>query len=143
MLQGAGRIPQDTGTLNIYLYTTIRLSSRVTFPTLPGFSVTLPARVNPTGLQFFYAISDPSPTSGAEVQFRTEGPATVFRQTVTFAPSSTPLTLQAGKTYTIAFYAISAIAVAGATNIYVTNFNNNTLTTYTASGAPTVPKLTI
>jgi uncharacterized repeat protein (TIGR03803 family) len=110
ILQGKGLRPQDTGTLNVYFYTTIRLSSTVTFPTLPGFSVTLPATVNPTGLQFFYAISNPTPTNGAEAQFRTEGPATLSGQIVTFAPSTTPLTLQAGQPYTIAFYAISAIA---------------------------------
>jgi hypothetical protein len=37
---------------------------------------------------------------------RTEWSARVFGQTVTFAPSTTPLTLQAGQPYTIAFYAI-------------------------------------
>jgi uncharacterized repeat protein (TIGR03803 family) len=110
ILQEAERCPQDTGTLNVYFYTTIRLSSTVTFPALPGFTVTLPATVNPTGLQFFYAISNPRPTNAAEEQCRTEGPATVSKQIVTFAPSTTSLTLHAGQPYTIAFYAISAIA---------------------------------
>jgi uncharacterized repeat protein (TIGR03803 family) len=106
------RRERATGTLSLYFYTSIQLSSTVTFPTLPGFSVTLPASVNPSGLEFFYAISNPQPSNGAEVQFRTEGPATVAGQIVTFAPSNTPLTLPAGQSYTIAFYAISAIAAA-------------------------------
>jgi hypothetical protein len=96
------RRAQATGTLNVYFYTTIVLSNTVTFATLPGFSVTLPPTVNPTGLEFFYAISDPKPSNGAKVQFRTEGPATVSGQSVTFAPSTTGLTLAAGQSYVIA-----------------------------------------
>jgi DNA-binding beta-propeller fold protein YncE len=118
--------PQATGTLNVYFYTAIRLSSTVTFPTLPGFSVTLPTKINPAGLQFFYAISNPKPTDGAEAQFRSEGPATVSGQNVTFAPSTTPLTLQADQPYTIAFYAISPIAATPRAGIlFVANQGNN------------------
>jgi hypothetical protein len=152
----AHRRPQSTGTLNVYFYATIRLSNTVTFPTLPGFSV-LPATVNPAGLQFFYAISDPKPVNGAVLQFRTEGPALVVKQNVSFAPSTTPLTLQAGRRSTIAFYATSEIAAnasptpAAAAKIYVTNIGNTdfmhnpfyTLTTYDAtSGAQTTPTIT-
>jgi hypothetical protein len=143
--QDALRRPKATWMLNVYSYTTILLSSTVTFPTLPGFSVTLPATVNPTGLQFFYAISNPKPTNGADVQFRTEGPATVSGQIVTFAPSSAALTLQAGQPYTIAFYAISAIAMPmpppASGKIYVANYNN-TVTTYNADGSRTSPTIT-
>jgi virginiamycin B lyase len=106
---GSARKTQATGTLNVYYYATIRLSSTVTFSTLPGFSVALPATVKPAGLQFFYAISIPAPTNGAVSQDRTEGPATVSGANVTFTPSATPLTLLAGKAYTIAFYAISPV----------------------------------
>jgi DNA-binding beta-propeller fold protein YncE len=140
--------PQATGTLNVYFYTAIRLSSTVTFPTLPGFSVTLPATVNPSGLQFFYAISNPQPTNGAEVQFRTEGPAATSGQTVTFAPSPTALTLKAGQSYTLAFYAVSAIAAKptppppAAGTIYVVNAGYNTLTTYNAEGAQSTLTIT-
>jgi YVTN family beta-propeller protein len=140
--------PQATGTLNVYFYTAIRLSSTVTFPTLPGFSVTLPATVNPSGLQFFYAISNPQPTNGAEVQFRTEGPAATSGQTVTFAPSPTALTLKAGQSYTLAFYAVSAIAAKptppppAAGTIYVVNAGDNTLTTYNAEGAQSTLTIT-
>ena len=49
----AARRTQATGTFNVDFYTTIRLSKTVTFPTLPGFSVTLPAAIVPAGLQFF------------------------------------------------------------------------------------------
>jgi streptogramin lyase len=151
LLQGAERRPQATGTLNVYFYTTIRLSSTVTFPTLPAFSVTLPATVKPIGLWFFYAISNPSPGNGAKVQFRTEGPATVSGQSVSFAPSSNRLTLQAGQPYTIAFYAISAIAATPAPTftgkIYVLNLagpggeNGTTLKSYTANGTATSPTI--
>jgi hypothetical protein len=146
MLQNAERRPQDTGTLDVYFYTTIRLTSTVEFPTLPGFSVTLPATVKPAGLQFFYAISSPKPTNGAQAQFRTEGPASVADQTITFVPSTTPLTLQAGQPYVVALYAISAIAATPAPTftgkIYVVNRGDATLTTYTANGAPTSPTIT-
>jgi sugar lactone lactonase YvrE len=150
MLQNAERRPQDTGTLDVYFYTTIRLTSTVEFPTLPGFSVTLPATVKPAGLQFFYAISSPKPTNGAQAQFRTEGPASVADQTITFVPSTTPLTLQAGQPYVVALYAISAIAAkAGATKIYVVNngtFNGNTggasVATFDAAGNPALPTIT-
>jgi hypothetical protein len=140
ILPDTERRRQATGTLNVYFYTTLRLSFTVTYPTLPGFSLTLPATVNPSGLQFFYAISNPTPTGGAKVQFRTEGPATVAGQTVTFAPSTTALTLQAGRSYTIAFYAISAPKV-GATKIYVAGLYAFTVTTYNADGTPTTPTI--
>jgi hypothetical protein len=148
ILQGKELRPQATGTLNVYFYETIRLTSTVTFPTLSGFSVTLPATVNPAGLQFFYAISNPKPTNGAKVQFRTEGPATVSGQIVTFVPSTTPLALQAGQPYTIAFYAISAIAAKptptppAAGKIYITTYENNTLATYGLDGAQETPMIT-
>jgi sugar lactone lactonase YvrE len=148
ILQDAGRRPQATGTLNVYFYTTIRLSSTVTFPTLPGFSVTLPTTVNPASLQFFYAIANPKPTNGAELQFRTEGPATVSGQSVNFAPSTTPLTIQAGQPYTVAFYAISAIVTKPTPTpplpgkIYVTEYCDGLLATFTANGVPTTPTIT-
>jgi hypothetical protein len=146
MLAAERLLPQATGTLNVYFYTAIRLSSTVTFPTLPGFSVTLPAKINPAGLQFFYAISNPKPTDGAKAQFRSEGPATVSGQNVTFAPSTTPLTLQADQPYTIAFYAISPIAATPAptftSKIYVVNdCGLGTVTTYTANGIKPIPRL--
>jgi hypothetical protein len=128
-------------------YTTIQLSSTVTFATLPGFSVTLPPTVNPTGLEFFYAISDPKPSSGAKVQFRTEGPATVSGQIVTFAPSTTRLTLAAGQPYTIAFYALSAIAAQPTPTppppgkIYVIA-DYDTVETFTTTGVRTTPTIT-
>jgi hypothetical protein len=145
VLDDAGRSPQATGTLNIYFYTTIYLSNTVTFPTLPGFSVTLPMSVNSTGLQFFYAISDPKPANSAKAQFRTEGPAATSGQTVTFAPTTTSLTLKANQAYTIAFYAVSAIAKPSSTprgKIYVANSGDNTVTTYAADGTPATPTIT-
>jgi DNA-binding beta-propeller fold protein YncE len=73
-----------------------------------------------------YAISNPKPTDGAKAQFRSEGPATVSGQSVTFAPSTTTLTLQADQQYTIAFYAISPIAATPRAGIlFVANQGNN------------------
>jgi YVTN family beta-propeller protein len=142
----AARRTQATGTFNVYFYTTIRLSNTVTFPTLPGFSVTLPATIAPAGLQFFYAISNPMPASGTQAQYRTEGPATVAEGIASFAPSATPLTLKAGQSYTLAFYAVSAIAAKPTPTprgkIYVANSGNNTVTTYTTDGTPTTPTIT-
>jgi hypothetical protein len=144
----AARHTQATGTLNVYFYTKIRLSNTVVFPTLPGFSVTLPAAIDPSGLQFFYAISDPKPSDGTQVQFRTEGPATVAGQVATFAPSPTALTLKAGQSYTLAFYAVSAIAAKPTPTppapgtIYVANAGYNTLTTYNAEGAQSTLTIT-
>jgi hypothetical protein len=138
--------PLATGTFNIYFYTTIRLSSTVAFATLPGISVTLPAAINPAGLRFFYAISDPKPASGTQAQYRTEGPATVAAQIATFAPSATPLTLKAGQSYTLAFYSVSAIAAKPTPTprgkIYVANAGNNTVATFTTDGTPTTPTIT-
>jgi hypothetical protein len=146
VLAGARRQVQATGTLNVYFYTTIQLSSTVTFATLPGFSIILPPTINPTGLQFFYAISDPQPSNGAKGQFRTEGPATVSGQIVSFAPSNTGLTLQAGQPYTIALYAITAIAAqptptpSAASKVYV--IVGDSVETYTAAGVRTTPTIT-
>jgi hypothetical protein len=144
-LADARRRAQSIGTFNVYFYTTITLSSTVTFATLPGLTVTLPATVNPGGLLFLYAISDPKPANGTVAQFRTEGLATVAGQRVTFVPSSTSLTLLAGQSYTIAFYAISAIAQPTPTpisgpNIYIAG--NDSVQTYTASGVRTTPTIT-
>jgi YVTN family beta-propeller protein len=142
----AARRTQATGTFNDYFYTTIRLSNTVTFPTLPGFSVTLPATIAPAGLQFFYAISNPKPASGTQAQYRTEGPATVAEGIASFAPSATALTLKAGQSYTLAFYAVSAIAAKPTPTprgkIYVANSGNNTVTTYSTDGTPTTPTIT-
>jgi hypothetical protein len=102
--------PKDAGTLNVYFYTTIQLSATITFQSLPGFSLTLPATINPAGQQFFYAVSTSTPNSGAVQSFSTQGPATVAGQTVTFTPTNTPLTLLAGTSYIVAFYATSATA---------------------------------
>jgi hypothetical protein len=106
----AVRRPKDAGTLNVYFYTTIQLSATITFQSLPGFSLTLPDTINPAGQQFFYAVSTSTPNSGAVQSFGTQGPATVTGQTVTFAPSNTPLTLLAGTPYIVAFYATSTTA---------------------------------
>ena len=114
----------------------------------------MPTAVKPAGLQFYYAISNPKPGGGAELQFQTEGPATVSKQIVTFAASSTPLTIRAGQPYIIVFYASSVIAAtpppfAGkiyvASDGYVTSQGTspNAVTTYTADETETGPTIAL
>ncbi len=93
-----------TGSLSVLYYLVFTPSVTVQFPTVPGFSIALPSGVSTAGRQFYYAISDPTVTDVA-LQFRTEGPASVSGQTVTFDASAKPLTLQAGRSYVFAFYA--------------------------------------
>jgi hypothetical protein len=138
---GTRRRPQSTGTLNVYFYTTIQLSTTVTFSTLPGFSITLPSTIDTTNQQFFYAISDPTQTD-AVLHFRTEGPGTVSGQTLTFAPSSTPLTLQAGLPYVVAFFAVSPVVKPSTQKIYVTNRSPIvSVTVYNAASNGNVPPI--
>jgi hypothetical protein len=127
------------GTLNVYFFTTIRLSATITFESLPGFSLTLPTTIDPTGQQFFYAVSTTTPNSGAVLSFGTQGPATVTGHTVNFAPSNNPLTLLAGKSYIVAFYAVSTRATS---NIYVASEDSGTVTTYNSDGTQTNPTIT-
>ena len=122
----------QTGTLTVFFFLIFTPSSDVTFTTVPGFSIDLPPSVTTAGRQFFYAISDPT-ASDVPLQFRTEGPATVSAQTVTFAPSGTPLTLLAGLRYIFAFYATSQGPTPTPSSppllLYVAN-SNNTVTAY-------------
>jgi hypothetical protein len=90
----------------------------------PGFTLTLPNSVPTTTGQFYYGISPlpTSPSSGyatpnpyAGIVLRTEGPATVSGQTLTFAPSDNPVTLVAGNSYLVVFYRTCTL-VSGATS---------------------------
>jgi len=101
-----------TGTLSVFYYATFTPSATLTLPQLPSFSIALPQAISPAGKQFFYAISQPAPSDGSVLQFRTEGPAAVAGSNLTFAGSTTPLTLQAGQPYTFVFYG-SNTPVAG------------------------------
>jgi hypothetical protein len=131
--------PKDAGTLNVYFYTTIQLSATITFQSLPGFSLTLPDTINPAGQQFFYAVSTSTPNSGAVQSFGTQGPATVAGQTVTFTPTNTPLTLLAGTSYIVAFYATSAVAATATPTATPTVLLTATPTpTPTPTATPTV-----
>jgi hypothetical protein len=95
----------QSGTLTFYFYTSLTFSSKVTFGSLPGFSLTLPSSIPASGGTFFYAIQDPA--SGSVISFRTEGPATANGQTITFNPSPNPVTFKANQPYVIAFYEIT------------------------------------
>lgn len=103
--QSVARSPQS-GTVAVFFFTTLRVNRTVTLPQLPGFSLNLPSSISTNGGTFFYAISDPA-ASGPGVTFRTEGPAGVNGQLVSFIPSPNALTLTAGLTYVIAFYRIT------------------------------------
>jgi len=104
LTQSSARQTQS-GKLTFYFYTTLTFSTKVTLPTLPGFSLTLPPSIPTSGGAFFYAIQDPAST--ATLSFRTEGPATANGQTITFIPSPNPVTFKANQPYIIAFYEIS------------------------------------
>lgn len=117
--QSSLRSPQS-GTLTFYFYVTLVTPVTITFTGIPGFSLTLPSTIPTTGRSFFYAISDPTVTNVAQ-EFRTEGPATVSGQTVTFDPTANPITLQAGKPYVVTFYASSVSGTVPIDTISVPN----------------------
>ena len=95
----------QSGTLTFYFFTTLTFITPVTLASLPGFSLTLPSSIPTSGGTFFYAIQDPSST--AALAYRTEGPATVSGQTLTFLPSPNPITFNPNQPYVIAFYEIT------------------------------------
>ncbi len=99
-------------TLAFLVFYTLTVNQTMTFPSLPGFVVTLPQSVSTAGLQFFYAVSNPTATNSA-LQFLTEGPAAVSGQQLTFATSSDSLTLQPGLRYIFAFFATTGTATPG------------------------------
>jgi hypothetical protein len=103
--QSALRTPQS-GTLTFYFFVTLVTPITVSLTGIPGFSLTLPSTIPTTGRSFFYAISDPTVTNVAQ-EFRTEGPAKVSGQNITFDPTANPITLQAGQKYVVTFYATS------------------------------------
>ncbi len=117
--QSSLRSPQS-GTLTFYFYVTLVTPITITFTGIPGFSLTLPATIPTTGRSFFYAISDPTVTNVAQ-EFRTEGPAAVSGQTITFAATANPITLQAGKKYVVTFYASSPSGTVAIDTIAVPN----------------------
>ena len=104
--QDAIRHTQATGSLTVLYYATFTPSIDVTFSSLPGFTIALPASVPTAGRSFYYALSDPTVTSA--LQFRTEGPAKVAGRTLTFGASAVPFKLVANETYVFAFYAVVA-----------------------------------
>jgi hypothetical protein len=121
----------SSGSLDVLFYVTFTSPVTLSLPRLPAFTLTLPATVPTTG-QFYYAISDPtSPNPG--ITFRTEGPASVSGRKVSFASSDNPLTLQAGKSYTFAFYEASAAAAKHVLLISVDGLHQVDLANYIRS----------
>lgn len=112
------RTPQS-GTLTFYFFLSLTPGADVSLPGLPGVTLTLPPTIPTAGRDFFYAISDPTLT-GVQA-FRTEGPAHVSGQTLTFDPTANPVTLIAGKTYVLTFYASSVSGTVGVQTIAIPN----------------------
>jgi phospholipase C len=125
LISGSTRRVPQSGTLTVYYYATFTPSVNLTLTGLPGFTVQLPASVPTANRAFYYGLSDPTVTN-AVVQFNTQGPANVSGQTLTFAPTTTPVTLQAGLHYVFIFYATSATASATISHIVVIVQENRT-----------------
>jgi len=117
--QSALRTPQS-GTLTYYFFVTLVTPITVSLTGIPGFTLTLPSTIPTAGRSFFYAISDPTVTDVAQ-EFRTEGPATVSGQTITFDPTANPITLQAGQKYVVTFYATSVSGTVAIDTIAIPN----------------------
>lgn len=80
----------------------VQVSQTVTFNGFPGFTLTLPSTMPTSGQSFFIAAYQG--TSSSAPLLTTIGPASVSGQTLTFPPTATPLTLQAGTTYLLELY---------------------------------------
>lgn len=100
------QLPQahSAGSATLYFFLTFTTSVTVTFHTLPGFSIQLPASIHTSGQQFFYGVAD---ASTLPYVFRTQGPGTIDGSTITFAASGTPLTLKKRTPYLFVFYSSS------------------------------------
>jgi sugar lactone lactonase YvrE len=134
LTQSAERQPQD-GTLEVFFYQTFTPSQTITLSGQPGLTITLPVSVDPTGRQFFYALSDPTQT-GVAAFFNVRGPAIVSGHTVTFAPSASPITLVGGQQYVLAFYATTGLPgpTPSPAALYIGNSGGPSITVY-APGA--------
>ena len=106
------RQAQSTGSATLYFFLTFTTSVTVTFQTLPGFSVQLPASIRTTGQQFFYGVAD---ASTLPYVFRTQGPGTINGSTISFAASGTSLTLNKRTPYLFVFYSSSVPTTAPTT----------------------------
>lgn len=88
----------------------IQVSQTVTFQGFPGFALTLPASISTAGENFYIAVYQGTGSSAPLLV--TIGPATVNGQVITFAPTATPITLQAGVTYLVELYEVSAASAS-------------------------------
>jgi len=102
---------QNAGQLNIYLINTMTVSKNVTLPGFPGITITLPKSVKTAGLQFFYAIQQPT-VSGALQTFRTAGPARVDGQKIIVPADLVPITFKAHEHFLVELYSITPVAPA-------------------------------
>ena len=84
----------------------LQLSQTITFNGLPGFTLTLPVSVATSGESFYIAAYQG--TGSSATLLATDGPATVSGQTLAFAPTTTPVTLQSNVTYLFELYETSS-----------------------------------
>jgi hypothetical protein len=92
---------QQNGSLNFLFFNTVSVSSSITVGRMQA-TYTLPNTIDPTGKQFFLAISDP--TNNAALSFQTSGPAAISGQTLTFPAFDSPITLQPNVKYVLSVY---------------------------------------
>lgn len=84
----------------------ILLSQTVTFSGFPGLSLTLPSSIATAGQSFYVAVYQG--TSSTSPLIATLGPAAVSGQTITFAPTTSQITLQGNQTYLLELYEAAA-----------------------------------
>lgn len=134
------RGPRASGTLSVYEYLTLTPSVTIAFPTIPAFTLTLPATIPTAGKSFFYGISDAS-AANPPPAFTAHGPAAVNGQTITFLADAGPLTVVAGQSYTFIVYATYAAPAASGPRIYVAQaFDANIgINAFDADGTPATP----
>lgn len=123
----------QSGTLSEFFFVNVTPQKTIAFPTLPSFTLRLPATFDASGKQFYYAISQPA-SAGVYAQYRTEGPGNVSGTSVEFDATANPLTLVAGTKYTFAFYAVSTNNTSADKLLYVANQTSITAYPLTAQG---------
>ncbi len=128
-----------TGTINVYYAVSFTPSTKLVFPTVPVFTIQLPAAAKVNDQAFYYGISQPSP-AGAALAFRTEGPAAVSGRTLIFPSSAVPLTLERGVTYTFGFYGSASVATTTPSDLlFATAGGNEVLAFPAGAGGDVAP----
>ncbi len=96
-----GRRPLQVTDTPVF-YFSLTLSSTMSWPTTPSFTITLPSAAQ-SGVSYYFAFYDPTKAS-LGFQLTAVGPATVSGSTLTFPATSNAVTLTGGVTYWFALY---------------------------------------